>query len=98
MTKEQALEALDECMRGGGGYGTVVEFIEQSQPVLEWQPIGTAPKDKDVLVFCESSGEQMVAFHKEADLWQFAATPERDVVCKPDYWMPLPAAPRPERG
>ena len=44
VAKEQALEALDECMRGGGGYGTVVEFIEQSQPVLEWQPIGTAPK------------------------------------------------------
>ena len=33
VTKRQALEALDECMRGGGGYGTVVEFIEQSQPV-----------------------------------------------------------------
>ena len=35
VTKEQALGALNECMRGGGGYGTVVEFIEQSQPVPE---------------------------------------------------------------
>ena len=35
VTKEQALEALNEYMRGGGGYGTVVEFIEQSQPVPE---------------------------------------------------------------
>ena len=64
-----------------------------NEPMPGWQPIGTAPKDKDVLVFCGGSGEQMVAFHKEADLWQFAATPERDVVCRPTHWMPLPPPP-----
>lgn len=59
----------------------------------EWQPIETAPKKGDVLVFCKSSGEQMVAFHLEGRKWQFAETPERAVVCAPDYWRPLPGAP-----
>ena len=95
-TKEQALGALNECMRGGGGYGTVVEFIEQSQPVPEWQPVSTAPKDGTAILAWAEGVTTTVYWHEGLESWElcqcgaFAESGE----FWPQYWTPLLAAPK----
>ena len=65
----------------------------------EWQDISSAPKDgKDVLLFCEATGEQFVGFSdgRKDNRYQFATTHTgRRLMCEPSHWMPLPSPPHP---
>jgi len=64
---------------------------------MEWLPIETAPSENiDILVFCSDSKEQFVAFSIGNRLYQFASTNDVQVVCEPNYWMPLPPPPKGE--
>jgi hypothetical protein len=61
-----------------------------------WQPIETAPKDKDLdlLVFCSDTREQFVAYQRLMDgRWTYARGRFGEVICRPTHWMPLPAPP-----
>jgi hypothetical protein len=62
--------------------------------VTEWRDISTAPKDgKDILVYCEETKEQIVAFFQFGG-WQFATASDGErIVCSPSKWMPLPDPP-----
>jgi hypothetical protein len=53
-----------------------------------WQPIDTAPKDGDVLIYVTETDEQFVAYWD--DCWRFAPNAKLKT---PTHWMPLPAAP-----
>ena len=69
----------------------------------EWQPIETAPKDGDQLVYCSDTNEQFIAFWSKSiesddEAWTFGRF-RNDVgelcslVCRPTHWMPLPEPP-----
>jgi hypothetical protein len=57
-------------------------------PADGWQPIDTAPKDGDVLIYVTETDEQFVAYWD--DCWRFAPNAKLKT---PTHWMPLPAAP-----
>lgn len=63
---------------------------------MSWQPIETAPKRGDVLVYCSDTCEQMVAFwSRRLEGWQFALGPYDGAhICTPTHWMPLPEPPK----
>lgn len=64
-----------------------------------WQPIETAPKDGEVLLYCAETGEQFVAFlgtnpEDGEQQWVFARSPNISFIVRdPTHWMPLPGAP-----
>lgn len=59
---------------------------------MSWQPIETAPKDGDVLVYVARSKEQFVAYwDEEEEAWRFAPNAKLKT---PTHWMPLPPAPK----
>lgn len=63
----------------------------------QWQPISTAPKDIDVLVYCSDTEEQFVAFDSldEPGVFYYAHTKSGVYIgCTPTHWMPLPEAPK----
>ena len=65
---------------------------------MKWQPIETAPKDKQIFALCFEDYPQVVEWHSEADycdegivqIWRSVLT-ERFVI--PTSWMPLPEPP-----
>jgi hypothetical protein len=62
----------------------------------EWQPIETAPQDKDLelLVFCSDTREQFVAYQRRLNgQWTYAKGVFGEVICRPTHWMPLPPPP-----
>lgn len=65
----------------------------------KWQPIETAPKRGEVLIFCEETSEMFVAFWgtdpEDGDQqWVFARSPQVSFIVRdPTHWMPLPGAP-----
>jgi hypothetical protein len=60
--------------------------------VEAWQPIETAPKDTNVLMFDANDRDIGEAFfdHAESDCWVWA---NGLLVVDPTHWMPLPATP-----
>jgi hypothetical protein len=63
-----------------------------------WQPIETAPRGQDVLVWDEIGQEQFVAFSVRTGIkkyeWCIYADGKRKVFVKnPAYWAPLPPPP-----
>lgn len=67
----------------------------------EWQPIETAPTDKEVLLACLGHdglriGQKMYTEDTKSDLlntcWVIASSGN---VCQPTHWMPLPKPPIP---
>lgn len=65
----------------------------------DWQPIETAPKDREVLLYCAETDEQFVAFWgtdpEDGDTqWVFARSPAVSfIVRSPTHWREKPAAP-----
>jgi hypothetical protein len=84
-----------------------------SDPVLQWQPIATAPHDEQILVFSARWGAIMATFRSDFNAWfsrmQYPASlNDRDSETI-THWMPLPLplpheisprqpAPRPATG
>ncbi len=69
--------------------------------MCEWQPIETAPKNTDVLVYVLDGYEKMgvAMFHtyayKDGGWWQWEHEYQvREIV--PTHWMPLPDPPQEE--
>lgn len=70
---------------------------------MEWQPIETAPKDKDVLLYLPRRGAIRGQWNSDKYArvprpywshdreWIFGVRETRD--CQPTHWMPLPAPP-----
>ncbi len=64
---------------------------------MDWQPIETAPKDQDVLVW--SHGDASIArgahgtFLAMADGMPACTSDGRGVFVQPTHWMPIPPAP-----
>lgn len=75
---------------------------------MEWQPIETAPKSGDLLVYCRDTKEQFVAFWSksiETDdvAWTYARFRDEEgmvnsVICRPSHWMPLPEPPNTKKA
>ncbi|MGQ3081103.1 MULTISPECIES: hypothetical protein [Alphaproteobacteria] len=68
-----------------------------------WQPIGTAPKRGDVMLYCEETGEQFVAFWgtdaTDGDQqWVFARSPDVSFIVRdPTHWAPCLPRPTPTK-
>jgi len=66
---------------------------------MEWQDIETAPKDGDILLYCEETDEQFVAFwgtdpEDNDQQWVFARGDGFAVIVRdPTHWHPLPPPP-----
>lgn len=60
---------------------------------MEWQPIETAPKDGELLVYwvCRETGE---GFRAVAAWSQWGWISDGDGLIYPTHWMPLPAPPK----
>ena len=70
--------------------------LAEVRGALEWQPIETAATSgtDDVMVYCEDTGEQFVAYPVGGGAWCFATTRAgQQIACKPTHWKPLPAPP-----
>lgn len=75
---------------------------------MEWQPIETAPKDKEILLFCPFRGVVRGSWrrdeyakkprpywtHDRERLWGIRGTRED----QPTHWQPLPKPPLPSAG
>ena len=62
----------------------------------DWQPIETAPKDRDVLVFAGpthlgTDGRIIVGYSLSGTRWW--SKPGLYSIQRPTHWMPLPAVP-----
>ncbi len=65
----------------------------QAEPASPWVAVSERlpKKGEDVQVYCDTSGEQMVAFSLGDGRFQFAVDLHGDVIaCRPTHWMPLP--------
>ena len=62
--------------------------VAPAAPAHAWQPIDTAPKDGDVLIYVTETDEQFVAYWD--DCWRFAPNAKLKT---PTHWMPLPPSP-----
>lgn len=75
----------------------ISELVERIEGV--WQPIETAPMDRDVLLFAAETGEQFAAFYGTAmedgdEQWVFARGKDiAFIVRNPTHWQPLPPPP-----
>lgn len=69
------------------------------RPAALWYPIESAPESGDVLLYCEETGEQFVAFLGTAPIdgerqWVFARSPDVSFIVRdPTHWRPLPEPP-----
>jgi hypothetical protein len=61
-----------------------------SDDVSGWQPIETAPKDIDVLLYCPERGP---ANHERIELRDYGSTKGGYVHSWATHWMPIPAPP-----
>lgn len=66
---------------------------------MNWQPIETAPKDRDVLLYVTETDEQFVAFWDQAldddCKWVFASGGRTTfIVLGATHWTPLPEPPQ----
>ena len=62
----------------------------------DWQPIETAPKDQEILVYTRPWGPIVASFSEEFGEWLSrmqvpVSIKEKDEL--PTHWQPLPAAP-----
>ncbi len=75
--------------------------FKRADLVPQWHPMETAPEGKDILVYCEETGEMFVVF------WAMQVTTEKynwviarahDGTCficaNPTHWMLLPKPPK----
>lgn len=98
----QALAEVDmEKVNMGATIRQQAEYIQRLEARLadyhDWHPMRSAPRDgTEILVYCESTGEQFVAFFNKLYGWQFAAGGRSTFVCHPSYWMPKPGPPQEE--
>lgn len=67
-----------------------------AQPVVQWQPIETAPKNVILLLYGAKRLEVCVGMHHSRDGWVTDTTSEWASMYTPTHWMPLPEAP--EKG
>lgn len=64
-----------------------------------WQPIDTAPGDRDILIYVPQWGPLIARFNREFDEWSsrmqypVSLAEESD---RPTHWMPLPQPPEGE--
>lgn len=68
----------------------------QAEPASLWVAVSERlpKKGEDVQVYCDTSGEQMVAFSLGDGRFQFAVDLHGDAIaCRPTHWMPLPKSP-----
>lgn len=79
-----------------------VYVYQQESSVMTWQPISTAPKNADVLVFCSDAAvdaQVMVCrFLKtdgddSGDWYEQNPTLPEPLDVSPSHWMPLPGLP-----
>jgi hypothetical protein len=69
------------------------EIVRLAQPpVLEWQPIETAPKDGRSFLAVRGGSPFICRWGSGANIWQQDSGEWRD----PKYWMPLPSGPTKE--
>lgn len=68
--------------------------------MAEWQPIETAPRDRDILVFClDDEPQVVVAYWFEVPEWagwmyaDDALSGLQPEGCEPTHWQPLPEPP-----
>lgn len=67
---------------------------------MDWQPIETAPKEVDVLVYLFGAAiparvAMLCAISAEADEWRWIDTGcNRLTLFPPTHWMPLPEPPK----
>lgn len=62
---------------------------------MGWQPIETAPKNDDILVFVPQSKECFVAWwSKKERVWLWFDVGNQMHYCTPSHWMPLPKPPK----
>lgn len=64
---------------------------------MEWQPIETAEKGIDLLVW--AGAECFVAFKNGYGEWQYACFEDDSlrtvpIICEPTHWAPLPEPPK----
>ena len=66
----------------------------------KWQPIETAPEGRDILVYCEKTGEMFVVFwamQVDNGKYNWVIARANDGTCficnNPSHWMPLPDHP-----
>ncbi len=67
-----------------------------AEPASPWVAVSERlpKKGEDVQVYCDTSGEQMVAFSLGDGRFQFAVDLHGDAIaCRPTHWMPLPKSP-----
>ena len=69
ITKEQAIEALNECLRGGGGYGTVLLFIEQANTVPDEYDLGLMKEEVRLLTkVCRMRSEKIAQYERQISI------------------------------
>jgi hypothetical protein len=65
-----------------------------NDPVLQWQPIATAPHDEQILVFSARWGAMMATFRSDFKTWfsrmQCPASLNDADIEAITHWMPLP--------
>ena len=88
------LDALDAAE--GALLSASRDHAQTTCSALEWRPIETAPRDRDVLVTNDTAvGE--ARYHEDHDGWWWANTHPTDYVdgkvWQPTHWQPLPAPP-----
>lgn len=82
-------------------------YVKDAMAVLSnqgWQPIETAPKDTDMLVFDPSYyGIVIATFYRlhavtGRPVWNVAWDRDGDMDIEPSHWMPLPNKPNGKTG
>ena len=62
---------------------------------MEWQPIETAPKDKEILLYSDSDGYGISGWNEEHQRWYVYNHYEEQLYLFPaTHWMPLPDPPK----
>lgn len=98
-TPERRIKCLDAHNKRMADLAALQSPTDGEGDRLEWRPIESAPKDREVLIYAEKTGEQFVAFWGTAiedgdQQWTFARGDGISfIVRNPTHWMPLPEAP-----
>ena len=68
-----------------------------NDPVTQWRPIATAPRDENILVFSRRWGVMIATFRSEFNAWfsrmQYPVSLNHEDSELISHWMPLPPAP-----
>jgi|ADurb_H2B_02_Slu_FD_contig_91_392824_length_7947_multi_8_in_0_out_0_4 hypothetical protein len=62
----------------------------------QWQPIETAPKDGEYLVYIPKGRSAIQVAKRMPDFCIIGNMFDFDLLIKPTHWMPLPEAPKSE--